>query len=262
MKYVPYIVILFLSYFVCIQNDKLENLTSKVNTLEYKTNNLKNKSFSNVTTDYKETFYLTQLSNSTTLILSVIGFSLVIAGLFSFSIIDTKFKVIKHSVDDDVNSLETRVNIIESSVNTSINSLRDNMTKYSEDYKNYESRHSDFEFRLNQSQAVENIDKSSYYKDKNDMGNALYHVLYGLSDLTNCYFSSSLNSDDNYKKEALIVIEETLKMLSKKDYHYLSMNYSKLTNDNIKNIRRLENDIIDKLLSKVQVSIEYKNIGI
>ncbi|EKT3964540.1 hypothetical protein AAIP55_002103 [Flavobacterium psychrophilum] len=259
MKYLLSAVILILSYFVCVQHDKISSLNSQVNSLDYKIDNIKKKDFPTVELDYKETFYLAQLSNSTTLVLSVIGFALVIAGIFSFSIIDTKFKVINNTIQNDMQGLKTEFNTLKSSVNTSVNSLTNEVTNYSENYKKYESRHNDFEFRLNFNQANENINKFYFYSDKKSMEYAVYHSLYGLSDFTNCYFSNSVNSDLSFKKETLSTVRDTLLLISKTNSYKVSVQLSTLILENIKNIRRLGSNDIDTLLSKVHSSIKFEN---
>ena len=259
MRYFHYLLIIILSYFVCVQHNEIKTLNSKVNALDYKTDNIKQKDFPTVEGDYKETFYLTQLSNSTNLVLSVIGFALVVAGIFSFSVIDNKFKVFNSVVQSDFQGLVSKFNTHKTSVNTSVKEMTNDITNYGENYKKYEIRHIDFEFRLNFNQANENINKFYFYTDKMNMEFALYHSLYGLSDFTNCYCSNSVNSDPSFKIETLSTVRDTLLLISKTNSYKVSVQLSTLILENINNIRRLDNSEIDTLLSKVHSSIEFEN---
>ncbi|MBW3518319.1 hypothetical protein [Flavobacterium sp. NKUCC04_CG] len=58
---------------------------------------------------YKETFYLNQLNNSTTLIIGVIGVALVFAGFFSFKLIEEKFDVINQKYLDKESVFEKKM---------------------------------------------------------------------------------------------------------------------------------------------------------
>jgi hypothetical protein len=260
MKYFSYFLIIFLSYFVCVQHNEIKTLNSKVNALDYKTDNIQKKIFPTTQPDYKETFYLTQLGNSTTLVLSVIGFALVIAGIFSFSVIDNKFKVFNSVVQSDFQGLISKFNTHKTSIDTSVEEMANNIAKQSENYKKYKIRHSDFEFRLNISQAYENIDKYTYYEDKGNKDYALYHALYSLSDFTNCYFSDSEKSDESLKSEIINTIIATLSNLIVYKEYKISVDFKYLILENIKNVRRLNNNKIDSLLSKLHSIIEFETI--
>ena len=138
MKYLPYLLIIVLSYFICIQHNKIETLNSKINSLDYKTDNLKKKDFPTVEQDYKETFYLTQLSNSTTLVLSVIGFALILAGVSSYILIKERFEIFDAQTKQKVDNVSSEIKSLRISNNNTIDAFRNEISvKLSEYEKNY-----------------------------------------------------------------------------------------------------------------------------
>lgn len=261
MKYFNYllILILVLSYFVCVQHNEIETLNSKVNALDYKTDNIKKKDFPTVEPDYKETFYLSQLSNSTTLVLSVIGFALVIAGIFSFSVIDNKFKVFNSVVQSDFQGLVRKFNTHKTSVDTSIEKMTIDITKYGENYKMYESRHNDFEFRLTNFQANESINRFFYNYDKNDFEMALYYALNALSDFSKCYFIENKFNDAGFKDGVFESMNSTLDLLNNQKSFIMSVQFKKVIYNSMIIIRNIDDENIHKKLSLLDSKITYEN---
>lgn len=258
MKNFIYLLIITLSYFVFVQHNEIETLNSKVNALDYKTDNIKNKDFPTVEPDYKETFYLSQLNNSTTLILSVIGFALVIAGIFSFSVIDNKFKVFNSVVQSDFQGLVRKFNTHKTSVDASIEKMTIDITKYGENYKRYESRHNDFEFSLNYNQGNFYVTLYNKYVDEKNAEMSLYYALIVFSYFTNCCLSNSDKNDNEFKVEKVYYIKNGLKNLTEFKEYKVNVEFGGTIQNNITNIRKLDNVEIDILLSKLQASIKYE----
>ena len=127
-----------------------------VNNLEYKYETLKEANVRLISklplTDnqvkerqFKEEMYIRQQEKDTTLILSVIGFSLVFAGFLSFKLFDDKVKIINTSFESSIHSVNSRVDaFIER-----INSITSN---YEKNYKNIEHTiyelKNDFDYEL------------------------------------------------------------------------------------------------------------------
>jgi hypothetical protein len=259
MKYFPYFLIIILSYFVCVQHNEIKTLYSKVNALDYKTDNIQKEVFPTTQPDYKETFYLTQLNNSTTLVISVIGFALVIAGIFSFSIIDNKFKVFNSVVQSDFQGLVRKFNAHKTSVDTSINKITNDVTKYGENYKKYESRHNDFEFKLDYNQGNFYANLYNKYVDEKNAEMSLYYALIAFSDFTNCCLRTSVKNDADFKIEKVEYIKNGLKNLTESKEYKINVEFGGTVHNNISNIRKLDIVEIDTLLSKLQASIKYES---
>ncbi|MBA9072591.1 hypothetical protein GGR22_000717 [Flavobacterium gossypii] len=148
MKYLVIVCFLVLSLFVVKQYDEINNLNSKIDSLSGRleksaicdTETLKELSKQ----QYKEDFYLNQLSNSTTLILSVIGFALVLAGVSSYFIIDEKLEIIKQNFRTEHELLSTLFTNTINTQNISIDTFRKDMnantTQNIADYKELEHK--------------------------------------------------------------------------------------------------------------------------
>jgi hypothetical protein len=182
MKYFPYLLILILSYFVCVQYNEIKTLYSKINALDYKTDNIKKKEFPTVETEYKETFYLTQLSNSTTLILSVIGFALVFAGISSYILIKERFEIFDAQTKQKVDNVSSEIKSFRVSNNNTINTFRNEisvkLTKYEAKYKEIEHIIYDLKNELNSEVSELKYKQSKKnYDEKNFFGFIFYGLL-------------------------------------------------------------------------------------
>lgn len=252
MKYFTYLFIIILSYFVCVQHNEIKILNSKVNSLDYKTDNIKKKDFPTVEPDYKETFYLSQLSNSTTLILSVIGFALILAGISSYVLINDRFALEKTSTEQQI--MESN-----HSQSTFKNEISVKLSEYEENYKKYEIKHNDFEFRLTNFQANESINRFYYNYDKNDFEMALYYALNALSEFSKCYFIENKFNDIGFKDGVFETIDSTLDLLNKQNSFMVSIQFKKLIYNSMIVIRNIDDENIHKKLSILDSKITYEN---
>lgn len=139
MRYLTFLLLLILSFIIYNQCNEISILNSKVSALDYKLDNVNKKQFPTVQNNDKESFYLTQLSNSTTLILSVIGFSLVLAGISSFIIIKERFEIFDTSTKQKINNVRQEIEVFRTSntniINTYKAEINDKIHKYETEYE-------------------------------------------------------------------------------------------------------------------------------
>ena len=130
--------------------------------------------------------------------------------------------------------------------------------KYADYTSNIDSKHNDFEFRLDYSQGNDYIGLYNKSVDEKDKEYSLFYALLALSSFTDCYLSKSIKNDEDFKYETLNLIKLTLKSLTTISVYKVSVHISGIITNNISNIRKLNSVEVDILLSKLQASIEYE----
>ncbi|MBC8884440.1 hypothetical protein H9X57_16885 [Flavobacterium piscinae] len=94
---------------------------------------------------FKEEMYIRQQEKDTTLILSVIGFSLVFAGFLSFKLFDDRVKIINTSFESSIHTVNSRIDAFIETINSIT-------TNYETNYKNIEHTiydlKNDFDYEL------------------------------------------------------------------------------------------------------------------
>jgi len=228
---------------------KLDSLQSKINSLSNEVYLLKNPcerinfETANKVVNFKDDFLNEQISNSTTLLLSVIGFALVFAGFFTYffgkSIILDVFKRFK----SETNHIRA--------------DFRKGNKTNEEAYNNIRVKHNDLEFSLLYNQGNFYANLYNKYLDEKNTEMFLYYALCSFSDFTNCCLSESIKNNDDFKNDKIVYIKNGLQDLVKVSKYKVKIDFSGTTHNNISNIRRLEDVEIDILLSKLQASIEY-----
>ena len=142
-----------------------------------------------------------------------------------------------------------------------LNSRITSLEKEYADYKSdIDSKHNDFEFRLDYSQANEYIglyNKSLDNKDKKEY--CLFYALLSLSSFADSYLSSSEKSDEEFKLQTSTLIKNILDELLRSTSYKVSVELSGIITNSINNVRKLNNVQFDILLSKLQSSITYEN---
>lgn len=253
-----YLLIIFLCSFSLTGQNKIDSLSLRIKSLEAV---IKSKPVTHAK-DYKETFYLTQLSNSVTLILGVIGFALVFAGFSSYHFINERFRLQERSIEQQITNVisNTQSLITQSTTEQTIfkTEISMKLSKYEEDYKKYESNHIDFQFVLDYIQGNFYANLFNKNVDEKNAEMSLYYALISFSDFTKCCLSSSDKSNDEFKIEKIKYIKDALKNLLDIKKYKINVELAGTTNNNIGNIRRLDDVEIDFLLSKLQSSIEYE----
>ncbi len=195
--------------------------------------------------NYKDDFLNEQISNSTTLVLSVIGFAIIFAGVFTYFFG-------KSIILDVLKNFKLKVNEIRAEVRQA----KDTNDK---NYNDIRVKHNDFEFSLNYNQG--NFYANLYNKnvDERNTEMSLYYALIAFSDFTNCCLSNSNKNDNEFKVEKVDYIKNGLKDLTKFKEYKVNVELGGTIHNNISNVRKLDNVEIDILLSKLQASIKYEN---
>ena len=194
--------------------------------------------------NYKDDFLNEQISNSTTLVLSVIGFALVFAGFFTYLFGKGVFL-------DVMKQFRLRINEVRQEVR---NANKSNENKYREIF----NKHNDFEFSLNYNQGNFYVNLYNKYVDEKNAEMNLYYALIAFSDFTNCCLSNSDKNDNEFKVEKVDYIKNGLKNLAELKEYKVNVEFGGTIHNNISNIRKLDNVEIDILLSKLQASIKYE----
>lgn len=229
---------------------KLISLQSKVNSLSNEVYLLKHpcKTVVQNTTgnklNYKDDFLNEQISNSTTLVLSVIGFAIVFAGVFTYFFG-------KSVILDVLKNFRLKVNEIRTEVRQAKNTNEKN-------YNDIRIKHNDFEFSLNYNQGNFYVNLYNKYVDEKNAELSLYYALIAFSDFTNCCLSNSDKNDNEFKVEKVDYIKNGLKNLTELKEYKVNVEFGGTIHNNINNIRKLDNFEIDTLLSKLQASIKYE----
>lgn len=229
---------------------ELISLQSKVNSLSNEIYLLKHpcKTVVQNTTDnrlnYKDDFLNEQISNSTTLVLSVIGFAIVFAGVFTYFFG-------KSVILDVLKNFRLKVNEIRTEVRQAKNTNEKN-------YNDIRVKHNDFEFSLNYNQGNFYVNLYNKYVDEKNAEMSLYYALIAFSDFTNCCLSNSDKNDNVFKDEKVDYIKNGLKNLTELKEYKVNVEFGGTIHNNISNIRKLDSVEIDILLSKIQVSIKYE----
>ena len=102
-----------------IRNNELENKIKEIESTTNEIRNIVHSSDNKETTQaildnqYKESIFLSQLSNNTTIILSTIGFIIAFGGILSFKNIDDKFISLKKLLDINTKKQNKKINLIE-----------------------------------------------------------------------------------------------------------------------------------------------------
>ena len=242
------ILIFLLISLITFSIGKLIDLQSTVNSLSNEIYLLKNPCANKTlsTTDsklnYKDDFLNEQISNSTTLILSVIGFALIFAGVFTYLFGKSVFL-------DVLKQFRLKINEIRAEVRQAKNTNEKN-------YNDIRVKHNDFEFKLDYNQG--NFYANLYNKnvDEKNAEMSLYYALIAFSDFTNCCTSSSVKNDNEFKVERVNYIKSSLKNLTEHKEYKTNVEFGGTIHNNISNIRRLDDVEIDMLLSKLQASIK------
>ncbi|NRT13633.1 hypothetical protein [Flavobacterium sp. 14A] len=252
------LLVIFLYSFSSTEQNKIDSLSLRIKSLE---STIKNKPVL-PTTDYKETFYLTQLNNSVTLILSVIGFALVFAGFSSYHFINERFRLQERSIEQQITNVisNSQSLIAQSAAEQAIfkTEVSVKLGEYEKNYKKYESRHIDFEFVLDYIQGSFYANLFNKSVEEEDAEMSLYYALTTFSYFTNCCISKSAKSDNGFKNERVNYIITSLKNIKEVKMYSVDSTFGGTIYNNISNIRKLENIEIDTLLSEVQSSITYE----
>lgn len=194
--------------------------------------------------NYKDDFLNEQLSNSTTLVLSVIGFAIVFAGVFTYFFG-------KSVILDVLKNFRLKVNEIRTEVRQAKNTNEKN-------YNDIRIKHNDFEFSLNYNQGNFYVNLYNKYVDEKNAEMSLYYALIAFSDFTNCCLSNSDKNDNEFKVEKVDYIKNGLKNLTEIKEYKVNVEFGGTIQNNITNIRKLDNVEIDILISKLQASIKYE----
>ena len=247
MKYLPYLLIIVLSYFICIQHNKIETLNSKINSLDYKTDNLKKKDFPTVEQDYKETFYLTQLSNSTTLVLSVIGFALILAGVSSYILIKERFEIFDAQTKQKVDNVSSEIKSLRISNNNTIDAFRNEisvkLSEYEKNYKDIEKHIYEIRNDLNYEISNSKYNQAKEFYDDNKIYPFIFYSLLGMS--VNTDIHTYYNEQDNsvLMESNLDLIKSTLDLFLSDLSKLLKTNTDIITTEEQKTIISLIEDI-------------------
>lgn len=195
-------VIILLLFSVLYQIDVSNNLHSRVDTLNSKFSKMSvcdeatMREFANQ--QYKEDFYLTQLGDSTTLILSVIGFALILAGLFSFKHIDEKFKNFETIITSKIEENKEMIKAQDDRINNFINSINEKEVKSSENFKSLRSEMLSFKNDLDYELVTIKENDAKQSLGYNDFENYLFYTLYSNSFRVKCikYYSNRPGSEE------------------------------------------------------------------
>ena len=229
---------------------KLISLQSKVSSLSNEVYLLKHpcktivQNTTNNKLNYKDDFLNEQISNSTTLVLSVIGFAIVFAGVFTYFFG-------KSVILDVLKNFRLKVNEIRTEVRQAKNTNEKN-------YNDIRVKHSDFEFSLNYNQGNFYVNLYNKYVDEKNAEMSLYYALIAFSDFTNCCLSNSDKNDNEFKVEKVDYIKNGLKNLTELKEYKVNVEFGGTIHNKISNIRKLDSVEIDILLSKLQASIKYE----
>ena len=153
--------------------------------------NIKNKNFPTVEQDYKETFYLTQLSNSTTLVLSVIGFALILAGVSSYILIKERFEIFDTQTKQKVDNVSSEIKSLRISNNNTIDAFRDEisvkLSEYEKNYKDIEKHIYEIRNDLNYEISNSEYNQAKEFYDDNKLYPFIFYSLLGMSVNTDIY---------------------------------------------------------------------------
>ncbi|TDE01831.1 hypothetical protein [Flavobacterium sandaracinum] len=227
------------------------SLQSTVNSLSNEVYILKNPcskitlNVANNKLNYKDDFLNEQISNSTTLILSVIGFALVFAGVFTYFFGKSVFL-------DVLKQFRLKINEVRAEVRQAKNTNEKN-------YNDIRVKHNDFEFSLNYNQGNFYVTLYNKYVDDKNTEMSLYYALIAFSDFTTCCLSTSVKNDAEFKIEKVEYIKNGLNNLTEFKNYKVNIEFGGTIQNNITNIRKIDNVEIDILLSKLQASITYEN---
>ena len=140
--------------------------------------------------------------------------------------------------------------------------LTTRITSLEKEYANYtsyiDSKHNDFEFRLDYSQANDYIGLYNKSVDSKDREYCLFYALLALSSFADSYLSNSNKSDEEFKLQTSKLIKNILEELLRSASYKVSVELSGIITNSLNNIRRLNSIEFDTLLSKLQASIEYE----
>lgn len=249
---------IILLIFIVYQKNENDILNSRIETLNVK---VEKKAISNISNEhFKEDFYLVQLSNSTTLILSVIGFSLVFAGLFSFKLIDDKFKILKTSLESDILNNNSMIVAQNDKIDNFISSIKNenviNDEKYQELKVGLLEYKDDLTYEvslLKQGEALEAL------LSKNFEG-FVFYSLYSCNHLSDCYvYREGKKTEDNYLKN---VFNQIINSLRDVDKNIIKINIDKKREVDyiymIEKINRVKDPEIFKLTACIYSKINFE----
>lgn len=270
MKYLPYLLILVLSYFVCLQYNEIQTLNSKVNSLDYKTDNIAKKSFQTVEQDYKETFYLAQLNNSTTLVLSVIGFALILAGVSSYILIKERFEIFDAQTEQKVNNVSSEIESFRISSNDTINTLRNEisvkLSEYENNYKDIEKHIYEIKNDLNYEISNSKYNQAKEAYNDNNLYSFIFYSLISMSVNTDIYVYYEEQNNNNLSDSNLDLIKSTLNLFLSDLSKLLKTNKDVITIEQqetiislIEDINRTDDVYIFDKLSKMYSSLKFEN---
>lgn len=260
MKKLFYLLIVVIFSLVIInQHNDIKTLNSKINALDYRIDNVNKKEIKTAQNDYKENFYLTQLNNSTTLILSVIGFSLVFAGFFSFKLFDDKVK----SIDK---SIESKINSVNKSVIDFIKTIDGKTKKYEDDYKKIE--HTIYDLKNDLDYEIVNLkynEAKEAFSRKNLSGYifySLYSCKYSVECIkyyrkTNSSLADSMLETMNSRIDNIRLDLESLLKYNKTDKHILPKNDKESIINFIHQINEIKNQNTFTLLNSIFNTLEF-----
>lgn len=264
MKYLTIVLVLILSFIVCKQYDQINNLNSKISTLDYKVDNINKKQFYSTEYDNKESFYLTQLSNSTTLILSVIGFSLVLAGVSSFLIIKERFEIFDASTEQKVRDVRQEIEALKIStinvVDTFKTEVNSNIHNYEIEYKKLESiiynLKNDFDYEL----VILKHNEAKEFFSRKDLSGYVFYSLYSSKYSVSC-IKHYRNIQSNLSESMLDIMNnrlisvkldlESLLIYNKTEKHKLPIKDKESIINLIKNINEVSDVKTFEILSSL-----------
>jgi outer membrane murein-binding lipoprotein Lpp len=269
MKYLPYLLIIVLSYFICNQHNEIQTLNSKINALDYKTDNLKKKDFPTVEQDYKETFYLTQLSNSTTLVLSVIGFALILAGVSSYILIKERFEIFDAQTKQKVDNVSSEIKSLRISNNNTIDAFRNEisvkLSEYEKSYKDIEKHIYEIRNDLNYEISNSKYNQAKEYYNENKIYPFVFYSLLGISVNTDIYKYYNEQNNKMLAQSNLDLIKSTLDLFLRDLLNLLDKNTETITIEQkgtiirlIENINNTNDNYVFDTLSKVYNSLKFQ----
>lgn len=199
---------------------------------------------------YKEELYLNQLSNSTTLVLSVIGFAIVIGGIFSYVNLNERFK-----------SQDESSTVFRASIEKLVKRNSKNTEKYKTDSEKIEhgllelKNKLDFQiFHIDEEKSRDRLDKKEYAMGVFYMLSSLKHLsdfmIYIKEERTNDY--DVCLTTLNLMLKSFLSEAEKLEKIKSEDYFN-----NETIIELIEDINQLKDDKVYSLLSKVYNTIEF-----
>ena len=241
--------------------------------MDYRVDNINKKEFSSVQNDSKESFYLTQLSNSTTLILSVIGFALVLASISSFFIIRERFEIFDSSTNQKIttinNTIKTFKDVINTDVNTFKTEIKNQIVEYNKKHKDVEHSILELKNDLNFEASVIKSNEANKALSYGDFENFLFYSLYSNNYKKKCLSHYKENDKNGTLHVSLLEsinsnLEYTLTTLKSSPNFEENGNKIFINSDSenvmmmINSINKLEDENIFKTLSSIYNILEFK----